>query len=186
MNRYDLLSKMWSRDITCDLQIREGLLIEGPLVRLAGHCPTSTTFSSVILWTLNFDLWNQGQAHTHTHKSPQSHHPVTPCDMHLSCREKSVLCKASYAITIGKLIRNDPNLWASFQYLSIITQVYSASHRWQNCEPCCEAFCAAQKLNIVVASRQIPPSGFAYDPASRLLRTVQQHQGRIWTLETIL
>lgn len=33
-----------------------------------------------------------------------------------------------------------------------------------------KAFCAAQKLNIVVASRQIPPSGFAYDPASRLLR----------------
>ena len=37
-----------------------------------------------------------------------------------------------------------------------------------------QAFCATHKLNVVVSGRQIPPCGFAYDPASRLIRTVWQ------------
>eukprot|EP00435_Cladocopium_sp_Y103_P038609 s1254_g10.t1 len=43
-----------------------------------------------------------------------------------------------------------------------------------------KAFCAAQKLNIVVASRQIPPSGFAYDPSRP--QTSQQNPSR-WPLQ---
>ena len=33
-----------------------------------------------------------------------------------------------------------------------------------------KAFCATQKLNAVIASRHIPPSGFSFDPISRMVR----------------
>lgn len=49
--------------------------------------------------------------------------------MHWSCLAKSALCKASYTITIGELIRNDLNLfWASFQSASRFTQVPIFEH----------------------------------------------------------
>ena len=50
-----------------------------------------------------------------------------------------------------------------------------------------EAFCATQKLNAVIASRQIPPSGFSFDPISRMVRTPQMERGggkiKIYTVQ---